>query len=163
MDGLPVTVDYHERYAHPITLKLDHVPVQEDDVFALGTILYEIFFEEELFHGLDDTQIRCNAAEDKFPDLSAVPFPLRKVINDCWRVREYTASNAMAELSMLWLHLIVHALTDWACRALRSLQLAVYRSEGCCRSSHSSYHFNSVLSIEETLMHPGVVKLDHSG
>jgi serine/threonine protein kinase len=99
MVGLAPTVCSSERYAHPLTLQLDHDIVAEE-VFAMGTLHYEVFFAEKLFHGLTDGQIRRNIAEGKFPDLSAVPLPLRKVISDCWRGRGHTVREAMAELSI---------------------------------------------------------------
>jgi hypothetical protein len=100
-DGLAPIVDSQERYSHSRTLQMDYIHGPEDDVFDMGTLLYGIFFEERLFHNLMDSQIRRNIAEGKFPDLSIVAVPLRNVIDRCWRLRGYKASEAMTELSML--------------------------------------------------------------
>ena len=74
---------------------------QRDDVFALGTILYELARGGVLFDGLPDEEIIERLRDRRFPDLSGIPSPLRGVIVKCWTGTDYTARDASRELGKL--------------------------------------------------------------
>ena len=74
--------------------------MKQDDVFALGTVLYEMYGGALLFDGLSDGEIRSRFLERRFPDLSDVEMPLRGVIEKCWTASGYTAAEAASELGM---------------------------------------------------------------
>ena len=74
--------------------------MKQDDVFALGTVLYEMYSGALLFNGLSDGEIRSRFLERRFPDLSDVEMPLRGVIEKCWTMPGYTAAEPASELGM---------------------------------------------------------------
>ena len=96
LDGLPPNVSAGVRYLNPL-FDTDY-PSGRDDIFALGTVLYEIHRGERLFNGKTDQEISRYLRNKQFPDLSLVPSPLREVIEKCWTVPGYKASEALIEL-----------------------------------------------------------------
>lgn len=85
------------RYMNP--LFHSEYPSERDDVFALGTVLYELACGERLFAGKSDQEVWQCLQNDQFPDLSPVSSPLRQVVENCWKISDYKASNALIELS----------------------------------------------------------------
>lgn len=100
MKGFDRAVATSSRYSHPISYELDHQSVPEDDVFALGTVLYELHYCKRLFEDQTSGQIRRHIQEGKFPDLAKVALPLGSIIKKCWFNRGYKASDALAELGL---------------------------------------------------------------
>lgn len=97
LDGLPPNVSAGVRYLNPL-FEMDDAS-EKDDIFALGTVLYELNRGELLFNGKSDQEITQYLRNRQFPDLSLVSSPLRQVIEKCWRSPEdYKASNAVIEL-----------------------------------------------------------------
>ncbi|KAL2755765.1 hypothetical protein ACRALDRAFT_2034779 [Sodiomyces alcalophilus JCM 7366] len=96
LDGSRPFVAHGDRYADP--LRRSKELAQRDDVFALGTVMYEIACGKLLFEGLEDWEIHERLAKREFPDLSGIPTLLRDVIEKCWTEPEYTAKDALADL-----------------------------------------------------------------
>jgi hypothetical protein len=72
--------------------------MKENDIFALGTVLYELSVRKRLFDGQSSQYIYRHLGDREFPDLSTVPLPLRDIINKCWSLLGYQASDALVEI-----------------------------------------------------------------
>lgn len=96
LDGGRSYVAYGVRYANP--LFTEEYPNEQEDIFALGTVLYELNQGERLFEGMSREEIYVRLRDRRFPDLSMVSLPLRGVIEKCWTVPGYKASDALKEL-----------------------------------------------------------------
>jgi serine/threonine protein kinase len=97
LDELPPNISAGVRYLNPL---FDwEYPLERDDVFALGTVLYELDRVERLFDGRIDKEIGQFLRNKQFPDLSLMSSPLRQVIEKCWKPPDYKASNALIALS----------------------------------------------------------------
>jgi hypothetical protein len=93
----PNNISAGVRYLNPL---FDwEYPLERDDVFALGTVLYELDRVERLFDGRIDKEIGQFLRNKQFPDLSLMSSPLRQVIEKCWKPPDYKASNALIALS----------------------------------------------------------------
>ncbi|KAF2241850.1 kinase-like protein [Trematosphaeria pertusa] len=101
MEGLKNTVTAGSRYSHPDSYGIDHETGPEDDVFALGTVLYEVYFDKRLFNDQTSGEIRRKLRDRQYPDLSAVPRPLRNVIEKCWFHHGYKANEALTDLALI--------------------------------------------------------------
>lgn len=99
MKGLLPTISAGVRYANP-QRSGNPYSTAEDDIFALGTVLYELDRGERLFEGQSSRDIYRHLRDRKFPDLSTVALPLRCIIKKCWTLPGYKASDALAELGM---------------------------------------------------------------
>jgi serine/threonine protein kinase len=99
MKGLPPTIGAGVRYANPQHNQNPH-STAEDDIFALGTVLYELEQGKRLFEGQSSWDIYRHLRDREFPDLLIVPLPLRYIIEKCWTLPGYKASDALAELSI---------------------------------------------------------------
>ncbi|WEW59005.1 hypothetical protein PRK78_004473 [Emydomyces testavorans] len=97
MEGLPNTIAGGVRYSNP---KYDQrlYSTAEDDVFALGTVLYELECGKRLYEGQSDQDIARQLRNQEFPDLYMIALPLRSVIEKCWTLEGYKADEAEAEL-----------------------------------------------------------------
>lgn len=98
MEGIPDTIAAGSRYTHPDAYDIHYETGPEDDIFALGSVLYELYFEKRLFEDQTSRQIRQNLCEGKYPSLSTVRLPLGNVIRKCWTRRGYAAREALSEL-----------------------------------------------------------------
>ncbi|KAL9125799.1 MAG: hypothetical protein Q9217_005054 [Psora testacea] len=99
LDGSLPNISAGVRYTNPL-FDSDY-PLEQDDVFALGTVLYELHHGERLFNGKSDQEIRQCLRKKHFPDLSMVSPPLRQVIEKRWKIPHYKASDALNELGPL--------------------------------------------------------------
>lgn len=59
----------------------DYVPVERDDIFALGSVLYYIMAGEEVFSNLEEEEIERRFHLQQFPSIQNL---LQSVINGCW-------------------------------------------------------------------------------
>jgi serine/threonine protein kinase len=96
LDDLPPNVSAGVRYFNPL-FDTDY-PQQRDGVHALGTVLYELDRGERLFEGKSDPDTSKCLRNKQFPDLCLASPPPREVIEKCWTVPDYTASDALIEL-----------------------------------------------------------------
>ncbi len=99
MEGITPTIGAGVRYADPQHSGNPH-SMTEDDIFALGTVLYELDAGKRLFESQSSRDIYRHLRDREFPDLSMAPLPLRDVIKKCWNLPGYKASDALAELGM---------------------------------------------------------------
>ncbi|KAI1919954.1 hypothetical protein LOZ65_004233 [Ophidiomyces ophidiicola] len=95
LDGKGSYVAHATRYSDPLCLK--EYPDEQNGVFALGTLLYELD-QGRLLDGLSDGEIDARLRKGQFPDLSMISLPLRSVIEKCWTLPGYKASDALREL-----------------------------------------------------------------
>ena len=80
---LTPTISASVRYANPQYSQNPYSMVQ-DDIFALGTVLYQLDSGKQLFEGQGSQDIYRHLRDREFPDLSMVPLPLRHIIEKCW-------------------------------------------------------------------------------
>lgn len=73
-------------------------PPKQEDVFALGTVLYKLDRGERLFEDMSRREIYLRLRDKQLPDLSMVSLSLRVVIEKCWTLPGYRASDALTEL-----------------------------------------------------------------
>ncbi|KAL2014803.1 hypothetical protein VTN00DRAFT_2328 [Thermoascus crustaceus] len=100
MDVLLPTIGTGVRHANPRHSQNPH-PTAEDDVFALGAVLYELDRGKRLFEGQSSRDIYRHLRDQELPDLSVVPVPLRHIIEKCWTLPGCRAGDALAESSPL--------------------------------------------------------------
>jgi serine/threonine protein kinase len=80
IDGSECLVGSSVRYSRPVPpsqLGLD--PTEKDDIFALGTVLYEISTGQRLYADKSDGEIRDLFHKHIFPDLAPVAIPAARV------------------------------------------------------------------------------------
>ncbi|KAL4951956.1 kinase-like domain-containing protein [Aspergillus filifer] len=89
-------VSYSTRYAR---LDCDAgVSTKVDDIFALGTVLYEITTGHLLYADCPSKEVRSLLKQRTFPDLANVPQLLRMVIQNCWANQCLTAEEVLIDL-----------------------------------------------------------------
>ncbi|RMJ13598.1 hypothetical protein CDV36_006698 [Fusarium kuroshium] len=71
-------------YARPDMSQYNSEPSARDDIFALGTILYEINSGQLLWRDLDDGEIQSRFAKRQYPEFVGMPAALRSIITRCW-------------------------------------------------------------------------------
>ncbi|KAG4428243.1 hypothetical protein IFR05_016274 [Cadophora sp. M221] len=99
------------RYARPRP-RLGEKPDVKDDIFALGTALYEISTGQTLYKGKSDKEIAALFRSYTYPDLQQLsPLGLSEIIRRCWSERYADAEQVVCDLSKV--------LPDFACSALR--------------------------------------------
>ncbi|WEW54769.1 hypothetical protein PRK78_000194 [Emydomyces testavorans] len=108
VDGDRCYVAHGVRYTNP--LSTEDYPTEQDDIFALGTVLYELDRGQLLFEGMSRNEIYTRLRDKNFPDLSMISLPLRNIIEKCWKESEYKASDALKELESRPLRPIFQAL-----------------------------------------------------
>lgn len=96
LDGAKSYVAHGLRYSNP--LFATEYTTEQDDIFALGTVLYELHQGERLFKDLSEMEIHTRFRDKQFPDLSMIPLPLRGVVEKCWTLPGYKADDALKEL-----------------------------------------------------------------
>ncbi|KJZ76384.1 hypothetical protein HIM_04113 [Hirsutella minnesotensis 3608] len=84
IDGLNCLEFSLARYTRPDTDNDGLEPTEKDDIFALGTILYEISTNQLLYQDLDDAQVRTRFLERQHPSFVGVSEALKLVIIRCW-------------------------------------------------------------------------------
>ena len=78
----------------PETLSLTEM----DDLFALGTIIYEISVGHLLYADRSSREIWKSLHQHEFPDLDAVTPSLQVVIRKCWSNGYQTAEEVIRDL-----------------------------------------------------------------
>ncbi|KAL2015277.1 hypothetical protein VTK56DRAFT_5918 [Thermocarpiscus australiensis] len=83
------------RYSRPKTAHDRLEPTEKDDIFALGTALYEISTSQLLYQDLDDGHIKARFMEQDYPNIEVVPPALQQIIVRCWS-EKYTSADEVA-------------------------------------------------------------------
>lgn len=99
LDGSKPAVAPSVRYSRPLSLAerlLD--PTEKDDIFALGTVLYEISVGHRLYTGKSDAEISELFQKRDFPNTSGIPENLRTVIEKCWKDQYSRADEIRSDL-----------------------------------------------------------------
>ena len=89
------------RYRHP-RLLIDRnggcEPTEADDIFALGTVVYEILTGEELYRGMARDAILDRLRQSLYPSLDFVsPAEVRSIIHKCWCMEYSTMSEVLQD------------------------------------------------------------------
>lgn len=69
-----------------------------DDIFALGTILYEINSGQLLWRDLDDSEIQSRFVKRQYPEFVGMPIALRSIIIRCWMGRYASVDEVVQDL-----------------------------------------------------------------
>lgn len=96
IDDIPAVVSYSTRYARPDCN--DDVSREIDDIFALGTLLYEISVGHALYAEQPSREIRKLLHMHRFPDLDGIPPNVRTVIEKCWSNGYLTGEEVICDL-----------------------------------------------------------------
>ncbi|TAQ86914.1 hypothetical protein B7494_g4751 [Chlorociboria aeruginascens] len=84
------------RYTRPAVIsQLGLPPTEKDDLFGLGTILFEISTCRQLYQDKTENEIRDLFAQQIFPDLAPIAIGMRLVIGKCWK-GEYNSAEAVS-------------------------------------------------------------------
>ncbi|KAH7364053.1 kinase-like domain-containing protein [Rhexocercosporidium sp. MPI-PUGE-AT-0058] len=111
IDGSEILEFPKPRYARPRP-RLGEKPDVKDDIFALGTALYEISTGQTLYKGKSDNDIAALFRSHTYPDLQQLSPPgLGEIIRRCWSERYAVAEQVVCDLRKV--------LPDFACSALR--------------------------------------------
>ncbi|KAL5341417.1 kinase-like protein [Aspergillus crustosus] len=93
-DTVPI-VSYSSRYARP---GCEEDSIEVDDIFALGTILYEIQAGHPMYQDQPSREIEKLLRQKKFPGLGTVDSQLRSVIEKCWSGGYRSADEVIIDL-----------------------------------------------------------------
>ncbi|EEP77650.1 predicted protein [Uncinocarpus reesii 1704] len=85
LDGSQSEVSTRSRYSRPLAIEERQLnQTERDDIFALGSVLYEIESGHRLYRDKTDREIHKLFQLRQFPDISNIAAPLRFVIEKCW-------------------------------------------------------------------------------
>ncbi|PGH09019.1 serine/threonine protein kinase [Helicocarpus griseus UAMH5409] len=106
IDGSAAKVGYATRYQRPQSLSETLGPATvKQELFALGTVLFEISIGTKLFPDATSRDIRKRFEHRDYPDLSVVTHPnVRRVIRKCWDSEYENAEEVLRDLSK-WLNM----------------------------------------------------------
>lgn len=99
IDDTPAVVSYSTRYSRPMPITDDSDSTEIDDLFALGTVIYEIAAGNLLYANKSSKEIRNLLKIREFPDLEAFPANVRKVIKKCWANEYQSAEEVIFDLN----------------------------------------------------------------
>ena len=98
IDGSEILEFPKPRYARP-RLTRDQKPDVKDDIFALGTILYEISTGQKPYKEKSDHEIASLFRNEIYPGLQEIlPPELGDIIRNCWLERYTTAERIIHDL-----------------------------------------------------------------
>lgn len=96
IDTLLPVVSYPTRYARPGADGMDST--EADDIFALGTMIYEITVGQQLYADKSSLEIqRCLHRHD-FPDMRELPPGTSHAIRKCWLAEYVTTEEVVHDL-----------------------------------------------------------------
>lgn len=102
IDGCECLEHPPARYTRPAVIsQLGLQPTEKDDLFALGTVLFEISTCQQLYQDKSDSEIRDLFAQQIFPDLAPVTVSVRLVIEKCWKGRYNSAEGVSRDMRKL--------------------------------------------------------------
>lgn len=87
------------RYSRPLPLA-DRLlnQTEKDDIFALGTVLYEVSVGHRLYVDRSDGEIYELFQKREFPCLTGLARSLRSVIEKCWRDQYNSTEEVKSDL-----------------------------------------------------------------
>lgn len=85
LDGSKAAISTVTRYTRPIPLAERSLNRTKSDIFALGTVLYEINVGHRLYAEKRDAEVYKLFQRQQFPDTTRLVGSLRIVIERCWR------------------------------------------------------------------------------
>jgi serine/threonine protein kinase len=97
IDGASALVSYSTRYCRQTSATDDSNSTEVDDLFALGTVIYEIYVGHQMFSGQSSREIRKLMLQRTFPDLESIgniPPGVKVVVRKCWAA-EYCSANEL--------------------------------------------------------------------
>jgi serine/threonine protein kinase len=134
IDGCECLEHPPARYTRPAVIsQLGLQPTEKDDLFALGTVLFEISTCQQLYQDKSDSEIRDLFAKQIFPDLAPVAVGVHLVIKKCWKGGYNSAEGVSRDM-----HLPIHQLmrrTLFGYIGLFSMTLAVVLVTGAIRGN----------------------------
>ncbi|WEW60854.1 hypothetical protein PRK78_006342 [Emydomyces testavorans] len=96
------TVCYATRYRRPLppgkTYDDSDTATITDDLFALGTLIYEVTVGHRLYPDQNSRDIRVLINERKFPNIDALPSRIQTVIRKCWDEKYESADEVLHDL-----------------------------------------------------------------
>ncbi|KAJ5720682.1 kinase-like protein [Penicillium malachiteum] len=96
IDDTSPVVSYLTRYARPGSDSV--VSTEIDDIFALGTMIYEISVGHLLYSDRSSREIQKLLRQHEFPDLDTVASNLQVIIRKCWSNGYQTAEEVVQDL-----------------------------------------------------------------
>lgn len=103
IDDSPASVSYSTRYARPVPITDESNTAEIDDLFALGTVSYEIAIGQPLFADKSNREVRKLLHQRDFPDLDVlemIPPKVKKTIQKCWANAYSNAEEVLCDLNM---------------------------------------------------------------
>lgn len=94
-------MSYSTRYARPrpITDDCDDEPTEIDDLFALGTVIYEIHAGHQLYAEKSSREIWKLLRQGQFPTTVPAGDNARTVIRKCWAGEYHSAEEVLRDLN----------------------------------------------------------------
>lgn len=99
LDGADSTVAGGSKYQPP-GWRWNRPPQVEDDIFALGSVMYFIMAGKEPYDGVEDEEVEALFKEGKFPDVSGLD--CASTIQGCWDGSIKTAEQIEDSLSLAY-------------------------------------------------------------
>lgn len=91
----------YRRTALPIEQREDYSPNKEDDIFALGVVIYEIETGQQLWKELSHPEILYNITHEHLPAFDGIHPSLGNVIRACWTGSYADAEGLLNELEKM--------------------------------------------------------------
>lgn len=100
LDGSQSEVSTGSRYSRPLTIEERQLnQTEKDDIFALGSVIYEIESGHRLYADKTEREIYKLFQLRQFPDISNIVAPLRYVIEKCWRDQYESAEDIKSDMN----------------------------------------------------------------
>lgn len=100
IDETSAVVSYSTRYTRPYPITDNSDSIKIDDLFALGTIIYEITVGHQLYPDQSSKEIRKLLRQHEFPDLENIAANVRAVIQKCWANEYHIAEEVLYDLNV---------------------------------------------------------------
>ncbi|WEW54623.1 hypothetical protein PRK78_000043 [Emydomyces testavorans] len=101
IDDTVAKVSYATRYQRPLPPDDKQLMTTKmDDIFALGTLIYEITVGHQLYPDKQSRDIRLLLRARKFPSLDNIPPKVQAVIEKCWQEKYESADQVLQDLRL---------------------------------------------------------------
>ncbi|KAK1762341.1 tkl protein kinase [Phialemonium atrogriseum] len=95
----PVALCFEPRHLRPRGEGEDETRNIKDDLFALGSVLYELYSDKKPYAEKEDHEVGKLYRQGTFPDVSGIP--VGRVIEKCWTGGYKSAEQVLADLVVL--------------------------------------------------------------